>query len=104
MSRITIMGRNPPGSLDDRSEHERRPGTSQEFYRLRRRLGVAAVALISVIAVGSIFYSIIGAGEHGLIDAFYMTVITLTTVGFSEIIDMSNNPAGRVALSALPET
>ena len=48
------------------------------------------------MAVGSIGYTIIGAGEHGLIDAIYMTVITLTTVGFGEIIDMTNNPTGRI--------
>jgi len=67
-----------------------------EYYRLRKRLGVALLALFGVIAVGTTGFAIIGAGEHDFIDAFYMTIITLTTVGFGEIIDMSNDPAGRI--------
>ena len=95
MSRISIMGRKPDSSLDE-APKDPRLKDSLEFYRLRRRLGIAIAALMSVIAVGSVGYTVIGAGEHGIIDAIYMTVITLTTVGFSEIIDMTNNPAGRI--------
>jgi voltage-gated potassium channel len=62
---------------------------------------VALLALFGVIAVGTIGFAAIGAGEHGLVDAIYMTIITLTTVGFGEIIDMSNNPAGRIFTVAL---
>ncbi len=96
MSRITVMARKPDGVQDKTPGKRPSPATSHEFFRLRRRLSIAAIALISVIAVGSIGYAIIGAGEHGMIDAIYMTVITLTTVGFGEIIDMTNNPTGRV--------
>ena len=72
-----------------------------EFLRIRRRLGQAVLALILVTAAGVLGFSIISGGEHSLIDAIYMTVITLTTVGFGEIIDMSNNPAGRLFTVAL---
>jgi voltage-gated potassium channel len=55
------------------------------------------LALFLVTAVGVVGYSIIGRRDHhSLIDAIYMTVITLTTVGYDEIIDMSHNPAGRI--------
>jgi voltage-gated potassium channel len=57
---------------------------------------MALGTLIAVTAIGVIGFMIISSGEHGLIDAIYMTVITLTTVGFSEVIDMSNNPGGRM--------
>ncbi len=67
-----------------------------EFNRLRRRLTVAVVALIAITTIGVIGYAVIGGTEHGLLDAVYMTVITLTTVGFGEIVDMSASPAGRV--------
>ena len=67
-----------------------------EFLRIRRRLGQAVLALVLVTAVGVVGFSIISGGEHSLVDAIYMTIITLTTVGFGEIIDMSNNPAGRL--------
>jgi voltage-gated potassium channel len=72
-----------------------------EFHRLRRRLRLAVGALVFVTLVGILGFTIIGRGQHGLIDAVYMTVITLTTVGFGEIIDMSANPAGRVFTTVL---
>ena len=95
MSRISIVGRSPDGSPRKGPKHPRL-GSSLEFYRLRRRLGIAFAALFSVIAIGSIGYTVIGGEDHGIIDAVYMTIITLTTVGFGEIIDMTNDPAGRV--------
>ena len=67
-----------------------------EFERLRRRLTLAVAALLAVTVVGVVGFSVIGRDRHGLVDAIYMTVITLTTVGFGEIIDMSGNPAARV--------
>jgi voltage-gated potassium channel len=57
---------------------------------------MAAAAAVAVLAVGVVGYTIIGWGEHSIIDALYMTVITLTTVGYGEIIPMEDNPAGRV--------
>ncbi len=73
-----------------------KPSDLIEFNRLRRRLTVAVIALAAITAIGVIGYAVIGGSEHGLLDAVYMTVITLTTVGFGEIIDMSGSPAGRV--------
>jgi voltage-gated potassium channel len=67
-----------------------------EFERIRRRLAQALAALVIVTMIGVVGFSIIGKGRYSLIDAAYMTVITLTTVGYGEIIDMSQNPAGRV--------
>lgn len=72
------------------------PVEHSEFRRLRRRLGIAFAALIGVTAVGAVGFWIIGGRSYSLVDALYMTVITLTTVGFTEVIDMSANPAGRV--------
>ncbi len=60
-----------------------------------RRVRLAFGALVLVTAVGVLGFVIIGGSGYGIIDAIYMTVITLTTVGFGEIIDMSQNPAGR---------
>ncbi len=70
-------------------------GDPAGLYRLRRRLFIAVAALGVVTAVGVVGYLIIGGDEYGLVDAIYMTLITLTTVGFGEVIDLSNNPAGR---------
>jgi len=67
-----------------------------EFNRLLRRVRLALGALVLVTAVGVLGFTLIGGGSYGIIDAIYMTVITLTTVGFAEIIDMSQMPVGRL--------
>ncbi len=67
-----------------------------EYYRLRRRLAIAFTSLVAVTLVGIVGFSVIGGQDTTIIDAVYMTIITLTTVGFGEIVDMTNHPAGRV--------
>ena len=64
-----------------------------DIYRPLLRSGLF-VALAFVIGV--VGYRVLGSGEYGWIDAAYMTVITLTTVGYSEVIDMSGRPGGRI--------
>jgi voltage-gated potassium channel len=58
---------------------------------LQRTAGLIAV----VFALGVSGYLILSGPEYGLLDAIYMTVITLTTVGYGEAIDLSGNPMGR---------
>jgi voltage-gated potassium channel len=53
-------------------------------------------ALAVVMTTGTIGYHIVGGPKYSWLDAFYMTFITLSTIGYGEIIDMSNNPAGRI--------
>ncbi|MBI4502189.1 MAG: NAD-binding protein [Gemmatimonadetes bacterium] len=67
-----------------------------EFEKLRRRILTALVALVAVIATGVVGFELIGGEQASLVNSIYMTVITLTTVGFGEIIDMSNHPGGRI--------
>lgn len=58
----------------------------------RRRLAFATVLIVALILVGTLGYSTI---EHwSLFDSLYMTFITLTTVGFSEVHPM--NQAGEL--------
>lgn len=68
----------------------------EQLAEVRRRLLTAAAGTLIVFVVGVIGYMIIGRGEHRFLDSLYMTVITLTTVGYGEIIPMDNNPAGRI--------
>ena len=66
---------------------------------LRRRL-IGAVALILIVTVvGIVGFSIIDPSA-GLIRAFYMTAITLTTVGYGEEIAVDSDPA-RIFTAAL---
>lgn len=62
---------------------------------MRRRLAAAALFLTGVLVVGVIGYWTVDPGASWL-DALYMTVITLTTVGYTEIVDLSGHPGGRV--------
>lgn len=63
---------------------------------IRRRLLTAGAAVLVVFGVGAAGYWLIGGGEHRLLDSLYMTVITLTTVGYGEIIPLEGHPYGRV--------
>ncbi len=53
---------------------------------LRGRLVAASLAILFVVAGGSYGYFVIGHGMWSPFDCFYMTIITLTTVGFSEVL------------------
>lgn len=64
----------------------------------RTNLLVPFLLLLMIFVVGTVGYHFIcHTEEHPVswFDALYMTVITLTTVGYGEIIDLEHNPAGR---------
>ena len=44
------------------------------------------VTLIIVLVIGTIGYWIIGGKQYSLVDTLYMTVITITTVGFGDVV------------------
>lgn len=53
-----------------------------------RRLLVALVVLMSLVGAGAAGFYVLGNGRWHLSDCFYMTVITLSTVGFGELSQM----------------
>jgi voltage-gated potassium channel len=60
--------------------------------RVRRILvGIFAIALI-----GTIGYKVIGGPDVSFLDALYMTAITITTVGYADVVGAGNTIAGRV--------
>ncbi len=61
-----------------------------------RKLYTPAAIFITVLAIGTTGYYFIGGEKYSLLDCLYMTVITVFTIGFTEVIDLSNNDAGRV--------
>lgn len=75
---------------------DRRPPhhTAARFYRLRdalsdplRQLQISLGLLVGLVAVGTAGYMTISG--LGFVDALYMTVITLATVGFREVTELT---------------
>jgi len=62
---------------------------------LRRLAGVGSVLLL-ILTGGTAGYYFIGHRLYSLLDCLYMTVITIATIGYGEIIDLSASPSGRV--------
>lgn len=66
---------------------------SLDLYRPLKRSGLLVLLLF---VVGILGYLLLEGPEQGLLDAVYMTVITLTTVGYGETVDLSNSPGGKL--------
>jgi voltage-gated potassium channel len=63
---------------------------------LYRRVLVAAGVVFLVILLGSVGYYAIGHGEWTFLNCVYMTVISVTTVGFGEVLPgMEHNDGAR---------
>jgi len=56
--------------------------------------GAALMVLIHLI--GTLGYLYIGQPNATWIDSFYMTFITVATIGYGEVIDLSQHPMGRL--------
>lgn len=70
-----------------------RPSEPPELRRVR----LAGAIFLSVLLIGFVGYSLLTDATP--LDAAYMTLITITTVGFAEIIELG--PAGRAFTMAL---
>ncbi|MCK4792978.1 MAG: potassium channel protein [Desulfobacteraceae bacterium] len=64
--------------------------------RILKRFIWPGIALIAVLVVGTVGYWLITQQQYSFLDTFYMTVITISTIGFGEVIDVSAIPAGRI--------
>ncbi len=58
---------------------------------MKKRLNFILVAIFFVIIMGSTGYYIIFGGKHKFIDCLYMTIISITTVGYGEVFDITGN-------------
>jgi len=66
------------------------------LMNLRRRLYFLLALIIVVHLVGSLGYFIIFGGEPEFLDCLYMTVVSLTTVGYGEIIEVTGNDTAQI--------
>ena len=61
-----------------------------------RNLLIALMALIAVFIIGTLGYHLLGGPRYTWEDCFYMTFITITTIGYGEIIDVQHYEYGRL--------
>ena len=61
-----------------------------------KRFFWSGIFLLVIILTGTTGYYIIGKSDYSFIDCLYMTVITITTIGFREVIDITYNTAGKI--------
>ena len=73
------------------------PARDSPARAARRRLSATAAAFGLVVLAGFVGYQLISG--MGPLDALYMTIITITTVGFREVVEL--DAAGRILTMAL---
>jgi voltage-gated potassium channel len=69
---------------------------SPVIERLYWKLIWAFAALGTVLVIGTIGYRLLAGEQYSWFDGFYMTFITVATIGYGEIIDLSQSPGGRL--------
>ena len=68
------------------------------FFKNRHFAGLlyGSLLLLLIQVVGTLGYHYIGRPNASWIDSFYMTFITIATIGFGEIVDLTHHPLGRL--------
>jgi voltage-gated potassium channel len=62
----------------------------------RKRLQIAVILFLVVFMFGIAGFKLLGGNEWSFLDSVYMTVITVATIGYGEVHDLSGNPAARI--------
>lgn len=62
----------------------------------RKRIYISLVIFGAVFLVGVVGFKIFGGKDWTLLDSLYMTAITISTIGYEEVVDLSANPAARI--------
>ena len=68
------------------------------FYKSFRN---PILIFVAVMLVGAAGFWIVSDYKATLLDAIYMTFITVATIGFGETIDLTHSPGGRVFLMVI---
>jgi len=61
-----------------------------------RNLLIALMALVIVFVIGTAGYRMLGGPQYSWLDCFYMTFITISTVGYHEVVDVTHHEYGRL--------
>ncbi len=57
---------------------------------------VGASLMVLIMFTGTVGYHAIGSPSATWVNSFYMTFITIATIGYGEVIDLSHSPEGRL--------
>ena len=68
----------------------------QHDSKVVRNLLIAMLTLVLVFVVGTVGYRLLGGPEYSWQDCFYMTFITIATIGFHEAVDVTRYEYGRM--------
>lgn len=63
--------------------------------KIVKRLTEVIILLLLILLGSSLVYYVIGQRMYSLLDCLYMTFITISTIGYGEMIDLSASPTGR---------
>ncbi|MBT3311714.1 MAG: potassium channel protein [Desulfobacterales bacterium] len=63
---------------------------------IRQRLNILIGAILLVVLTGSGGYYFIFHGKHSIIDCLYMTIISLTSVGYGEVLEVTGNVPAQI--------
>ncbi len=61
-----------------------------------KRLKNIVLIIVLIILIGMLGYKVIGGADVTLLDALYMTAITITTVGYSDVVGAGSTTAGKI--------
>jgi len=76
-------------------------GHGKDETVVRGRLALAGIALCVVCVAGTVGYFAIGKGQWSWEDCAYMVLITITTVGYAEVLPIAQAEGGRLFSMAL---
>ncbi len=66
-----------------------------------KRMLAAMAVFVLIHVIGTVGYLAIGGAGTTVIDALYMTFISVATIGYAEVVDLSASPGGRVFTMAI---
>jgi voltage-gated potassium channel len=64
--------------------------------KMKRKLVLALLAPLVVMVTGTLGYHVLGAPKASWLDSFYMTFVTISTIGYHEVVDVNQYQYGRL--------
>jgi voltage-gated potassium channel len=83
----------PMGYTGKERAHERKRGI---LPKITGTYAWSVISISGILVIGTFGYRLLSGSQYSYIDCFYMTFITIATIGYGEVVDMSNNPPARI--------